>query len=89
MINIRFSKINEVHICYENLKLMITNTGNADRIIRGIIAAVLIILFTTGVVSGQLGTAILVIAVVMLLTAAAGFCPIYSIFGLNTSKEVS
>ncbi|MES2874534.1 MAG: DUF2892 domain-containing protein [Bacteroidota bacterium] len=67
---------------------MITNTGTTDRIIRGILAVILVILFATGIVSAQWGIAILVIAVVLVLTAGAGFCPIYSIFGVNTCKKV-
>lgn len=60
------------------------NEGNLDRIIRVIIAAVLAILFFTGTVSGVLGYVLLAVGAVMLVTALAGSCPLYSIFGFSS-----
>jgi hypothetical protein len=60
------------------------NMGNADRIIRFIIAAVIGILYYTGTISGTLGIVLLVLAGVFLLTSFISFCPLYAPFGLST-----
>ena len=61
--------------------------GTSDRTIRVIIAAVIGALFFTGVLHGTLGTVLLVLAVIFLLTSLVGFCPLYAPFGLRTCKE--
>jgi len=60
------------------------NMGNADRIIRTIIAAVIAVLFFTEVITGTLGIILLVLAGVFLLTSLVSFCPLYAPFGLRT-----
>jgi uncharacterized membrane protein len=62
------------------------NMGSADKILRTAIAVVVAILYFTGVISGILGTVLLVLAVVFLLTSLVGFCPLYTIFGIQTCK---
>ncbi|QQS51660.1 MAG: DUF2892 domain-containing protein [Bacteroidota bacterium] len=62
------------------------NMGNADRIIRLLVAALLAILFFTNVVSGVLGIILLVVAGVFVLTSFVSFCPLYAIFGMSTCK---
>ncbi len=61
------------------------NMGKVDRIIRIVIGILLIAgLFF---VSGTLLKAILgIIGLVMILTAATGFCPLYVPFGISTCK---
>ncbi len=66
---------------------MKTNMGNMDRMIRTIIAIVIGILFFTKVISGTLGIVLLVFAVVFLLTSLVSFCPLYTLFGINTCKK--
>ena len=63
------------------------NMGNADRIIRFIIAAVIGVLYVTNVVSGTLGIILLALAGVFLLTSFIGFCPLYFPFGLSTCAK--
>ena len=58
--------------------------GSTDRILRIIIAAVIAILYFTGTVSGTLGLVLLILGAVFVLTSLVSFCPLYSIFGLNT-----
>ena len=58
--------------------------GNADRIIRVIIAALVGVLYFTGTVSGTLGIILLALAGVFVLTSFISFCPIYAPFGFNT-----
>jgi Protein of unknown function (DUF2892) len=60
------------------------NMGNADRIVRLIIAAVLAYLYFGGVVTGTLGIVLVVVAGVFVLTSLISFCPLYSLVGLNT-----
>ena len=63
---------------------MTKNMGNADRIIRIIIAAIIGILYFTNVISGTLAIVLLVLSVVFFLTSIISFCPLYSIFELKT-----
>ena len=58
---------------------MKTNVGGIDRILRIVIGLVLIALAATGTV-GVWGW----IGIVPLATAALGFCPLYTVLGLNT-----
>lgn len=60
------------------------NMGNADRIIRILIAAVFAYLYFGGVVIGTAGIVLLVLGAVFVLTSLISFCPLYTIVGLNT-----
>jgi uncharacterized membrane protein len=60
------------------------NMGNADRIIRVILAIVLIYLFYSGTLTGTLGYVALVFGIVFILTSLVSFCPLYPILGINT-----
>jgi hypothetical protein len=63
------------------------NMGTIDKIIRIALAAVVAILYFTGVVSETLGIVLLVFAAVFVLTSLVGFCPLYPVVGLNTGKK--
>ena len=63
------------------------NVGAIDRTIRGIVGLVGIALFATGIVEGTLGIIALVVGIVMLGTAAIGWCPPYSLLGINTGAK--
>ena len=58
--------------------------GIADRIIRVITAAIIAILFFTGVIEGTLGIVLLVVAGIFVLTSLVGLCPLYLPFGIRT-----
>lgn len=60
------------------------NMGNADRIIRVLIAAVFAYLYFGGIVTGTLGLVLVILGGVFVLTSLVGFCPLYAPFGLNT-----
>ena len=60
------------------------NMGNADRIIRLIIAAIIVTLYFTNVITGTLGISLLVVSGVFALTSFVKFCPIYALFGMKT-----
>ena len=60
------------------------NVGTPDRVIRVVLATVaLVVAAVVGVPSG-LGIGLLVVAAVLLGTAAVGFCPLYRLLGLST-----
>jgi hypothetical protein len=63
------------------------NMGNADRLIRVVLAVILAALYFTGTVSGTPGTILVVVAAVFLLTSAIGFCPLYAPLGLSTCAK--
>jgi len=62
------------------------NMGMADKIIRVIIAAVVVILYFTETVSGTLGIVLLALAGIFVLTSLISFCPLYTLLGINTCK---
>jgi hypothetical protein len=65
---------------------MMKNESAFDRSIRfvaGVVAFVLALFI--GVWSG-VGIVLMVIAVILLLTAAVGFCPLYKILGIRSNR---
>lgn len=60
------------------------NMGNLDRIVRLIIAAIAVFLYSNGVLTGTIGIVALVLATVFALTSFLSFCPLYAIVGLST-----
>lgn len=65
------------------------NMGNADRIIRVVIAAIIAGLYVSGIISGTLGIVLLVLAGIFMLTSIISFCPLYAPFGISTCKTDS
>jgi hypothetical protein len=63
------------------------NMGNADRVIRIIIAAVVAGLFFANIIPGVLGIVLMALAGVFLLTSFISFCPLYVPFGISTCKR--
>ena len=60
--------------------------GNADKLIRLFIAALIATLFALGYVSGTFAVVLLVVAVVFAATSFINFCPIYKLVGIDTCK---
>ncbi len=60
------------------------NMGNTDRIIRLLLAGVFAYLYFAGIVTGTWGIVLLVLGVVFVLTSLVGFCPLYTLVGMNT-----
>ena len=60
------------------------NVGTIDRSIRGVAGIALLAVFFFGVLEGVAGIVALVAGIVMLGTAAIGWCPPYSLLGINT-----
>jgi hypothetical protein len=63
------------------------NMGSADRIIRVIIAAILMALYFTGTITGTLGIVLIILSVIFVLTSMVSFCPLYLPFGLSTRRR--
>jgi len=68
---------------HKNLNMK-KNMGIADRIIRTIIAVVIVVLYITSIISGTLGIILLIFSCILLLTSIIGFCPLYLPFGICT-----
>lgn len=60
------------------------NMGNADRMVRVIIAVLFVILYFTNVIPGTFGIVLMVLAGIFLLTSIVSFCPLYTLFGIRT-----
>lgn len=73
-----------INLNHNNMK---PNMGNADRIIRVLIAAVLAYLYFSGTVTGTLGLILVIVGAVFVLTSLVGFCPLYTLVGLNTCPK--
>lgn len=65
------------------------NMGSADRIIRVLLAAVIAVLYFTKQISGTAGIILGILAIIFLLTSAAGVCPLYIPFRISTKKKSS
>jgi hypothetical protein len=63
------------------------NMGTTDKIIRIAIAALIAVLYFTNVINGTIGIILLVVAVVFVLSSLLGFCPLYTLVGMNTTKK--
>lgn len=66
---------------------MSKNIGSIDRALRVIIALGIAVLIITKVLTGTLAIILGILAVVFLLTAALGFCPLYCPFKISTRKK--
>ncbi len=65
---------------------MTKNMGLVDRLIRTVLAVVVIALYAAGQISGTAAVILGIIAAVFLLTAIIGFCPAYLPLGIKTTK---
>jgi uncharacterized membrane protein len=65
---------------------MSTNESTLDRIIRGIVGAIALVLAVVVGVGSVGGILMIVVGGILVVTAAVGFCPLYRILGLSTAK---
>jgi len=63
------------------------NEGSLDRIVRAIVGALLIALALS--LTGWIQIVLLIIAVIILITAAIGYCGIYQLCHINTLDKVT
>ena len=71
---------------YGKIKMMKTNMGLADKTVRILLAIAFAILYFTHTVTGGWGILVLIAGGVFLLTAVAGFCPLYALLGITTIR---
>jgi len=66
---------------------MFTNNESGwDRILRVILGVALIYVGWSGQVAGTLGTILLVVGLIPLITGIVGWCPLYSLFHMGTKS---
>lgn len=63
---------------------MNANIGSVDKLVRLLLAIVLILLFYFEVLTGTAGIIALLVALILTVTSLINFCPFYSIFRLNS-----
>jgi len=63
------------------------NMGIIDITIRLVIAALVIVLYFTHVISGTLAIILLIFAGIFILTSFLSFCPLYLPFGISTRSK--
>lgn len=66
---------------------MTKNMGSLDRIIRVILAGLVVALNFANVISGTTAIILLTLAAVFILTSLVSFCPLYLPFGLSTIRK--
>ena len=65
------------------------NIGTIDKAVRLVVAAIILLLYFTNVISGTLALVLLVVAAVLAITSLIGICPLYMLFGINTLSKKS
>ena len=60
------------------------NMGTVDRIVRILIAVVIVALYFTHVINGTVAILLLVLSGIFILTSFVSFCPLYLPFGIST-----
>ena len=63
---------------------MTVNEGTLDRTLRAIAGVLLVAAWLLGWLTGTFAVVLGIVGVVLLLTAAVGFCPLYRVLGMNT-----
>lgn len=66
---------------------MKTNIGSIDRVLRVLVAIVIISLYAAGQITGTAAVILLILASVFILTSFIGFCPLYLPFNISTKKK--
>lgn len=63
------------------------NMGTVDRIIRTLLALLVIVLYLTGDISGLAAIVLGLISVIFLVTSFTGFCPMYKMINVSTRNK--
>jgi uncharacterized membrane protein len=63
------------------------NMGTIDKVIRILVAVVVVVLYFTHVISGVLAIVLLALSAIFVVTSLLSFCPLYLPFGLSTRKK--
>jgi hypothetical protein len=62
------------------------NLGSQDQTIRILAGVAITLLWYLNVISGLLGTLLLIVAAILILTSMINFCPLYRIIGFTSKK---
>jgi len=65
-------------------KLLVTNQSNTDRMIRAIVAVILLVVSYTSGFESTVGMMALAVAGVLVFNVLSGNCYIYRVLGINT-----
>lgn len=63
------------------------NMGSADRIVRILVAVVIVGLYLANQITGTAAIILLVLAGIFILTSFISVCPLYLPFGISTKKR--
>ena len=63
------------------------NMGNADKMIRVLVAIITGVLYFTNVISGTTALVLGILAIIFLVTSLISVCPLYLPFGISTFKK--
>ena len=64
------------------------NMGTIDRVIRVILALLVLVLYLAGSISGTATIILGIFAVIFVLTSLVGFCPLYVPLKISTKKQI-
>jgi uncharacterized membrane protein len=67
--------------------MMKKNMGTIDKLIRILVAVVVVVLYFTHVISGVLAIILLALSAIFVITSLLSFCPLYLPLGLSTRKK--
>lgn len=62
--------------------------GTVDRVIRIVLAIVVIVLYLTGNITGVISIILRIFAMFFIITSAVGFCPLYVPFKFSTISKL-
>jgi hypothetical protein len=63
------------------------NLGTVDKVIRVLVAVIVLVLYFTHVISGTLAVILLIVAGIFVVTSIFGTCPLYIPLGISTRKK--
>lgn len=63
------------------------NMGTIDKAVRLTLAAVVLLLYYTHVISGTIALVLLAVAIIFAVTSLLGVCPLYIPFGISTLRK--
>ena len=61
--------------------------GQADKLIRLAIAAIIVGLYFMSIISGTVAIILGAVAAIAIVTSFINFCPLYSVLGIRTNKK--
>ena len=61
--------------------------GSTDRIVRVLIALLVVLLYFTNIITGTIAFVLLALSGIFVLTSLVSFCPLYLPFGIRTCKK--